>query len=79
MTTHYHGLIQYMNELKNGFNLHCVVGEDESFTFKIKPGSSTKSNALKVAEVNQVRFVQLRELMEFIKSGKVREISELPF
>ena len=79
MTTHYHGLIQYMNELKNGFNLHCVVGEDESFTFKINPGSSTKSNALKVAEVNQVRFVQLRELMEFIKSGKVREISELPF
>lgn len=68
LATHYHGLIDFVGKIPNGKNLHCVVGPDSSFTFKIKEGSSVFSNALQVAEEAGARGFQLREILQKLVS-----------
>ncbi len=64
LTTHFHGLIDFVSTLPNGHNLHCVVGENDSFTYKIIEGSSTKSNALLVAEKAGVRYESIKSILK---------------
>lgn len=64
LTTHFHGLIDFIEELSNGRNLHCVVEDDGVFTYKIREGSSTKSNALVVAEKAGVRYGSLKAILK---------------
>ena len=70
LATHYHGLIDFVEKVPNGKNLHCVVGQDGLFTYKIKQGSSTFSNALQVAEEAGARGFQLRRILEKLMSVK---------
>ena len=71
MTTHVHEVISYVDSLHNGVNLHCVIGDDGSFTYKIRDGSSTKTNALSVAEKAGVRYPQL---VEIIRKNKAKPL-----
>ncbi len=63
LTTHFHGLIPFVDSLSNGRNLHCVVGDNDSFTYKICEGSSIKSNALIVAERAGVRYESIKNIL----------------
>lgn len=67
MTTHHHGLIPFVESLKNGHNLYCHIDEVEGKdvpTFKILDGSSTKTNAYQVASEAGVRYEDLLKLIE---------------
>ena len=68
LTTHFHGLIDFVSGLPNGKNLHCVVSDKGEFTYQIREGSSTKSNALSVAETAGVRLNQIKDTIKKIKS-----------
>lgn len=63
LTTHFHGIIEFAGKVPNAINLHCVV-ENEAFTFKIKEGASTLSNALVVAEKAGVRYDSIKTILQ---------------
>lgn len=70
LASHFHGLIEYIDTLPNGVNLHCVLGVENSFTFKIAVGSSTKSNALHVAKKAGVRYSNIKKILQSYKIDK---------
>jgi DNA mismatch repair ATPase MutS len=84
LTTHFHGLIDFITTLPNGRNLHCVVNSNKGFTYQIQPGSSRISNALLVAEHAGVRLDQLKKTIQERKNYVPQEATasdgdDLPF
>lgn len=63
LTTHFHGIIDFISLLPNGHNLHCVTKEG-GFTYKIEDGASTESNALQVAEKAGVRYQSIKDILK---------------
>jgi hypothetical protein len=85
LTTHFHGMIDFVSSLSNGHNLHCVIKEG-GFTYKIEDGSSTESNALQVAENAGVRYESIKNILRKKKDPPtIEEVSaiegddDLPF
>lgn len=68
LASHFHDLIPLVDELPNAQNLHCAVGPEKEFTYKILKGSSKVSNALEVAAEKGVRKEDIEKLLHAWKN-----------
>lgn len=72
LASHFHGLIDHVEALSYGFNIHCQYNENEKggYTYHIADGSSRKSNVSSILSETGVDKKSIEDFFFYQKHGE---------